>query len=122
VSAAFAVRTMRVTFEQQSPRTEQVARTLGCTLGQAFWRVSLPEAMPGVVSAAALAWARALGEFGPVLVFAGVTRGRTEVMTTTVFLELSVGNVQAALAVSVLMIGVSAAVLAVLRLAGPKAG
>ena len=121
VSAAFATRTMRVTFAQQSPRTEHVARTLGCTRGQAFWRVSLPEAMPGVVAAAALAWARALGEFGPVLVFAGVTRGRTEVMTTTVFLDLNVGNLQAALAVSVLMIGVAAAVLAVLRWAGPRA-
>jgi len=118
VSAAFATRTMRGAFEQQSPRAEQVARTLGCTRGQAFWRVSLPDAMPAVGSAAALAWARALGEFGPVLVFAGVTRGRTEVMTTTVFLELSVGHLQAALAVSILMIGVSAAVLGLLRFAG----
>lgn len=115
VSAALATRTMRTTFEQQSPRTEQVARTLGCTRGQAFWRITLPEAMPGVRAAAALAWARALGEFGPVLVFAGVTRGRTEVMPTTVFLELSVGHLEAALAVSVLMIGLSAAVLAVMR-------
>jgi len=121
VSAALATRTMRVTFEQLPTRTEQVARTLGCTRGQAFWQISLPEAMPGVRSAAALAWARAVGEFGPVVVFAGVTRGRTEVMTTTVFLELNVGNLQAALAVSVLMIGVAAAVLAVLRWAGPRA-
>lgn len=118
VSAAFATRTMRVTFEQLSSRTEQVARTLGCTRGQAFWRITLPEAMPGVRSAAALAWARALGEFGPVLVFAGVTRGRTEVMPTTVFLELNVGNLEAALAVSVLMIALSAMVLAVLRWTG----
>lgn len=119
VSAAFATRALRETFARQSPRTEQVARTLGCTRGQAFWRVSLPEAMPGVFAAGALAWARALGEFGPVLVFAGVTRGRTEVMPTTVFLELNVGNLPAALAVSVLMIGISAAVLGVLRWVGP---
>src|SRR5262249_51556414 len=70
VSAAFAVRTMRVTFEQLSPRTEQVARTLGCSRHQAFWRVVLPEARPGLLTAATLAWARALGEFGPILVFA----------------------------------------------------
>ena len=118
VSAAFAVRTVRVTFEQLSPRTEDVARVLGCTRRQAFWRVSVPEARRGILAALALAWARAIGEFGPVLVFAGVTRGRTEVLPTAVFLELSVGNLEAAVAVSVLMIGVAAVVLAVLRRVG----
>ena len=120
VSAAYAIRTMRVTFEQLSPRTERVAMTLGCTRGRAFWRVSLPEAGRGVLAAGTLAWARALGEFGPVLVFAGVTRGRTEVLPTSVFLELELGHLNAALAVSVLMIGLSAAVLAVLRFAGGR--
>ena len=56
VAAAFAVRTMRVTFDQISPRTEQVALTLGCTPGQAFWKVTLPEARRGMVTAATLAW------------------------------------------------------------------
>jgi molybdate transport system permease protein len=118
VSAAFAVRTMRVTFEQLPARTEQVARTLGCSRHQAFWLVVLPEARPGVVTAATLAWARALGEFGPILVFAGATRMRTEVLPTTVFLELSVGKIEAALAVSLLMIVVAAAVLILTRAFG----
>jgi molybdate transport system permease protein len=118
VSAAFAVRAVRGTFEQLSPRTEDVARVLGCSRWQAFWRVSVPEARRGILAAGTLAWARAVGEFGPVLVFAGVTRGRTEVLPTAVFLELSVGNVEAAVAVSVLMIGVAAVVLAVLRRVG----
>src|SRR5207237_7822595 len=64
VSCAFAVRTMRVTFDQISPRTEHVALTLGCTRWQAFWMVAVPESWRGIVSAATLAWARALGEFG----------------------------------------------------------
>jgi molybdate transport system permease protein len=118
VSAAFAVRTMRVTFEQLSPRTEQVARTLGCSRHQAFWRVVLPEARPGLLTAATLAWARALGEFGPILVFAGATRMRTEVLPTTVFLELSVGRIEAAIAVSLLMIAAAAVVLVLTRLFG----
>jgi molybdate transport system permease protein len=118
VAAAFAVRTMRVTFEQISPRSEEVAMTLGCSRGRAFWLVTLPEAWRGVLTAGTLAWARSLGEFGPILVFAGATRMRTEVLSTTVFLELSVGNVETALAVSVLMIGVAAAVLAVTRAFG----
>ena len=118
VSAAFAVRTMRVTFEQLPPRTEQVARTLGCSRHQAFWRVVLPEARPGLLTAATLAWARALGEFGPILVFAGATRMRTEVLPTTVFLELSVGKIEAAIAVSLLMIVVAAVVLVLTRTFG----
>ncbi len=118
VSAAFAVRTMRVTFEQSSPRTEQVAMTLGCTRGQAFWRVALPEARRGILTAGTLAWARALGEFGPILIFAGATRMRTEVLSTTVFLELSIGKLEAALAVSLLMILAAVAVLIVTRTFG----
>jgi molybdate transport system permease protein len=118
VAAAFAARTMRVTFEQISPRTEDVAQTLGCSRGRAFWLVTLPEARRGVLAAGTLAWARSLGEFGPLLVFAGATRMRTEVLSTTVFLELSVGNLEAALAVSVVMIGVAVAVLVLTRALG----
>ena len=118
VACAFAVRTMRVTFDQLNPRTEQVALTLGCNRSAAFWRVVLPEARRGIVTAAALAWARALGEFGPILIFSGATRMRTEVLSTTVFLELSVGRLEAAIAVSMLMIGAAIVVLVLLRVAG----
>ncbi len=116
VCAAFAVRTMRASFDQINPRSEQVALTLGCSRAQAFWRVTLPEARRGILTAATLAWARALGEFGPVLVFAGATRMRTEVLSTSVFLELSVGSVEAAVAVSLLMIAAAVIVLAILRI------
>ncbi len=115
VSCAFAARTMRVAFDEISPRSEQVAMTLGCTRAQAFWRVTLPEAGGGILAAATLAWARALGEFGPILVFSGATRMKTEVLSTTVFLELSIGNLEAAVAVSLLMVGMAVAVLIVAR-------
>jgi len=121
VACAFAVRTMRVTFDQINPRSEQVALTLGCTRGQAFWQVTLPEARVGVLTAATLAWARSLGEFGPILVFAGATRMKTEVLSTTVFLELSIGNLEAAVAVSLLMIMAAVAVLLVVRFFGLEA-
>lgn len=116
VSAAFAARTLRVSFEQINPRAEQVALTLGCTRAQAFWRVALPEARRGVLTAGTLAWARALGEFGPILVFAGATRMRTEVLSTSVFLELSVGRLEAAVAISLLMIAAAVLVLTLVRL------
>ena len=54
------------------------------------------EARRGIVTAVTLSWARALGEFGPVLVFSGATRLKTEVLPTTVFLELSIGELHGA--------------------------
>lgn len=118
VACAFAVRTLRATFDQVSPRHEQVALTLGCSRSQAFWRVVLPEARRGVLTAGTLAWARSLGEFGPILVFSGATRMKTEVLSTTVFLELSVGNLEAAVAVSLLMVAAAVAVLLLIRTQG----
>jgi molybdate transport system permease protein len=118
VACAFSVRTMRVTFDQINPRAEDVARTLGCTRGQAFLQIALPQAWRGIIAATTIAWARALGEFGPILVFAGATRMRTEVLSTTVFLELSVGQLDAAVAVSLLMVAMAAIVLMILRLLG----
>lgn len=119
VACAFAVRAMKITFDQLSPRSEQVAMTLGCTWQQAFFRVVLPEARRGILAAFAIAWARSFGEFGPVLVFSGATRMKTEVLSTTVFLELSVGRLEAAAAVSMFMVVVALAVLLVLRFLGP---
>lgn len=118
VACAFAVRTMRATFDEIPARREQVALTLGCTRSQAFWSVALPEARRGLLVAATLAWARSLGEFGPILIFAGATRMKTEVMPTSVFLQMSVGDIESAAAVSLLMILSAAVVLILVRLGG----
>ena len=115
VAAAFAIRTVRTTFDQINPRYEAVALTLGCNRGQAFSRVALPLAGRGILAAGTLAWARALGEFGPVLVFAGATRGRTEVLSTSVFLEINTGNLAGAAAISLLMIFLAVATLMAVR-------
>ncbi|WP_231756329.1 ABC transporter permease [Lignipirellula cremea] len=118
VAAAFAVRTMRATFDQIDPRPEQVALTLGCNHGQAFRMVAFPLARQGMVTAGTLSWARALGEFGPLLIFAGATRNKTEVLSTTVFLELSIGNLEAAVAVSLIMVLAAMIVLVIARVWG----
>ncbi|MAG57119.1 MAG: molybdenum ABC transporter permease [Planctomycetes bacterium] len=120
VACAFAVRAMVSAFERTDPRREQVALTLGCTRSQAFFSVVLPEARSGVIAAAMLAWARALGEFGPILVFSGATRMKTEVLPTSVFLELSIGNVEAAVAISLLMVTMAVVVLLVTRWLGVR--
>jgi molybdate transport system permease protein len=118
VACAFAVRTMRATFDQIDSRREQVALTLGCSRAQAFGRVVMPEAQRGMLTAGTLAWARSLGEFGPLLVFAGATRNKTEVLSTTVFLELSVGDLEAAVAVSMIMVVAAVTVLVIARIWG----
>lgn len=118
VACAFAVRTMNVSFSQIDSRQEDVALTLGCNKRQAFWMVLLPQAKNGILTAGSLAWARALGEFGPILIFSGATRMRTEVLPTTVFLEMSIGNIEAAVAVSLIMIFAGFGVLMVVRYFG----
>jgi molybdate transport system permease protein len=122
VACAFAVQTMRVTFDQIDTRAEQVALTLGCRRSQAFFEVTLPQAWRGLVAAITIAWARSLGEFGPILVFAGATRMRTEVLSTTVFLELSVGQLESAVAVSLIMVVAAMVILGIVRLLGTKVG
>ena len=120
VAAAFAVRVMRATFDQVDPRPEHVALTLGCNQSQAFWRVVLPQCGNGMLTAGTLAWARSLGEFGPLLIFAGATRMKTEVLSTTVFLELSIGNLEGAVAVSLLMVACAVMVLVIARIWGSR--
>ena len=120
VACAFAVRTMRVTFDQIPQRFEQVALTLGCNRRQAFWRVIMPQAKGGLLAAGTLAWARALGEFGPILVFAGATRQKTEVLPTSAFLELQAGRTEGMLAVSLIMIAAAVVVFLIARTLGMK--
>ena len=118
VACAFGVRTLKATFEQMDPRVEAVARTLGASRGQAFFRLTLPMARGGIIAAAVMTWARAIGEFGPILIFCGTTRLRTEVLPTSIFLEFSVGHVQAALAVSMLMVAISMVALLLIKKVG----
>jgi molybdate transport system permease protein len=120
VACAFAVRTMRVTFDQIPQRFEQVALTLGCNRRRAFWRVIMPQARGGLLAAGTLAWARALGEFGPILVFAGATRQKTEVLPTSAFLELQAGRTEGMLAVSLIMIAAAVVVFIIARTLGMK--
>lgn len=94
--------------------------TLGCSRARAVWLVTLPAARRGIFAAGTVAWARSMGEFGPILVFAGATRMKTEVLPTTVWLELSVGNLEAAVAVSLLMVVFAMMILVAVRRVGER--
>ena len=118
VSCAFSVRTMYLTFMQIDTRQEQVALTLGCNKAQSFFYVLLPQAKNGIITAGTLAWARALGEFGPLLIFCGATRLKTEVLSVSVYLEINTGRIEAAVAVSLIMILAGFGVLLLVRFLG----
>jgi len=107
ISAAFTIRMMKSTFDQIDTRIEQIAMTLGASRGRAFFDVILPQSYRGVTAAGTLAWARSLGEFGPIIVFAGATRGKTEVLSTSVYLEINTGNLHGAVIISILMIALA---------------
>ena len=116
VGAAFAIRTVRDTFEQIDRRPEQVAMTLGATPYQCFSRIALPQAWRGSVAAFTLAWARSLGEFGPILIFAGTARMKTEVLSTTVYLNFQFGNLRGAVVASLLLVTIAVTVLIFTRI------
>ncbi|NOY82419.1 MAG: ABC transporter permease [Kiritimatiellaeota bacterium] len=116
ICAGYALRTIKAAFDSTDPRLELVAETLGCTQFGAFWRAAVPAAGPGIAAGAVLSWARAFGVFGPIMIVAGAVRGRTEVLPTAIYLEISIGRLEMALAISLFMILVSFAVLAVFRM------
>ncbi|TNE91543.1 MAG: molybdate ABC transporter permease subunit [Deltaproteobacteria bacterium] len=98
-----------------------VARTLGASPSRAWLTVALPAAAPGVLSAAALAWARALGEFGATLMFAGNLPGRTQTLPLAIYGALE-RDVAQARAISVLLVGVALALLLAVRVLGGRRG
>ena len=120
IAAAFAIRTMRGVFDHLSSRPEDVAMTLGCTRWQALRHVTLPAARRGMFAAGSIAWARSLGEFGPILVFAGATHMKTEVLPTSVWNAMSTGDLKQAVAVSLLMIVIAMIVLVAIRITGER--
>ena len=86
---------------------EAVAATLGAPPGTVWWRVTLPLLAPGVLSGAVLAFARALGEFGATLTFAGSRQGITRTLPLEIYLQRET-DPEAAIALSILLVGVAA--------------
>jgi len=120
-AASFAIRSAKTAFDDVDRRLENVALTLGCTQWNSFRRVSLPLALNGIIAGGILTWARAFGLFGPLLIFVGSFRGRTEVLATSIFLEQSVGNLEVALAIALLLIFVALIAITIIRLFGGAA-
>lgn len=120
IAAPLAVRVLRGTFEDVPRRLETMARSLGHGEARTFVRVSLPLARNGLLAGTILVWARSIAEFGPILVFAGAVRGKTDVLPISIFLSFSNGEIEDGVALSALLILLGAAALVGIRRLGGK--
>jgi len=114
VAMPFLVLTVEAALRQLDQRFEDAARTLGGSRWYVFRRVTLPSIRAALVAGAVLAWARALGEFGATITFAGNFPGTTQTMPLATYLALE-SNPEEALILSLVLIVVSFAVLVGLR-------
>jgi len=114
VAMPFLVVTVEAGLRATDRRHEEAAATLGAGRWTILRRVTLPAALPSLLAGAALCWARALGEFGATVTFAGNLQGRTQTMPLAVYLALE-SDRDAAIALSLVLIAVSLAVLVPLR-------
>ena len=114
VAGPFLVITARAGFEQVDPRLLRAASTLRASPGYTFLRVVLPLSLPSLTAGAAMTWARALGEFGATITFAGSLPGKTQTMPLAVYQALET-DVDAAVALSVILLLFSFGLLLALR-------
>ncbi|WP_332838732.1 molybdate ABC transporter permease subunit [Nocardia bovistercoris] len=114
VAMPFLVISVEGALRSSDPRFEEAAATLGAGRWYTFRRVTLPSVLPGVVAGGVLCWARALGEFGATITFAGNFPGRTTTMPLAVYLALET-DPQDAIVLSLVLLAVSVAVLIALR-------
>jgi molybdate transport system permease protein len=114
VSVSYCIRSMKASFDGVDRRLEDVATSLGCSSVGVFLRVTLPLAVSGLVAGGVMAWARAIGVFGPLMVFVG-TSARVEVMPTTMWLELSIGHIEVSLVVALISIALAGYALALVH-------
>ncbi|GAA3939889.1 ABC transporter permease [Actinomadura viridis] len=114
VAMPFLVISVEGALRAADPRYEEAAATLGAGRWTIFRRVTLPLVAPGIAAGAVLCWARALGEFGATITFAGNFPGRTQTMPLAVYLALET-DPQAAIVLSLVLLAVSVLVLAALR-------
>jgi len=114
VAMPFLVVTVEAALRQLDGRLEDAARTLGASPWYTFRRVTLPAIRPALAAGAVLAWARALGEFGATITFAGNFPGTTQTLPLSVYLALET-NPEKAIVLALVLIAISFAVLIGLR-------
>jgi len=120
VSAPFFVEAAISAFRRLDPNLLVIARTLGAGPLTVLFRIALPLAAPGLASGAALSWARALGEFGATLMFAGSLAGRTQTLPLAIYAALET-DLRAARALSLVLVVIAFVLLVAVRSARSSA-
>ncbi len=120
VASPFYLRLAQTSFASIDRSLIDTSRTLGASEAGTFARVAVPVALPGLSAGLALAWGRALGEFGATLMFAGSLQGITQTVPLAIYNEFAT-DFPAALALSAILVIVSAAVLIAVKLVAGSA-
>lgn len=115
VASPFYLRQAKALFEQLDPAYEETARTLGSSSFRTFFSIILPLTAAGLISGAIMTFARALGEFGATIMFAGNLPGVTQTMPLAIYAAMQ-GDFDVAIAISVLLVVISLAIMLSVRL------
>jgi molybdate transport system permease protein len=115
VISVLTVKFVKSSFDGIPVRYERVARTLGYSELESFFYVTLPSAKRGILGAALMSWARALGEFGATVTLAGATRFKTETLPIALYLNLSTANLENVAAFTLILIVMACLILTASR-------
>jgi len=116
--AGLATRLMKASLDEISPRYEAVARSLGSSSWQAFYRITLPLSFKGLLASVILSWAKAFGEFGATVTIAGAMPGKTETMPIAIFTALASANIEKAIVLILILVFFGLATLYGVRMTG----
>lgn len=118
VAVPYCIRAAKASFDSVDRNLEHIALTLGCSNLKCFSKVTMPLARNGLIAGGVMAWARAIGVFGPLMVFIG-TSPRVQVMPTSIWLELSIGNIEVSLTIAMVMLLLASIALAIVHWLAP---
>jgi len=118
--AGLTTRLMKASLDEISPRYEAVARSLGSSPWQTFYRVTLPLSFRGLLASVILSWAKAFGEFGATVTLAGAMPGKTETMPIAIFTSLASANIDKAIVLILILVAFGLLVLYSVRLTGKR--
>lgn len=107
VNFPFMVNILKTAIEESGYKMEFIARTLGCNRWQTFIYITIPLIKNSLLSSLIITWSRALGEFGAVIMLAGATRMKTEVIPTAIFMNMSTGDLDIAIGTATILIFIS---------------
>ena len=116
VAAPLLIRSLKIAFSNVDPKLEKAAMTLGDNYFKVFKNITIPLSKNGIVTGVTTAWARAMGEFGATVMLAGATRFKTETLPIAVYLNMTTGDLEMAVTVSIIMIIFSIIIMSILQL------